>query len=710
MSIENFDQVTIAPAKLRPFSKFIMSIGELPTSYLDSLSYAEQVTWFCDYLQNQVIPALNNNATALEEVQNLMTELQEYVDNYFETGFPELVSNKLDEMAEDGTLESLIASFINDKFSRWYSTVNDMKEDTSLIDGMYAVVLGYYEANDGGYAKYIISDDDLTPNNGSIIELSNGNYAVLCSDEINIKMFGAKGNGSDDDTQAIQNAINYTQNNKNLYFLNGTYIISQLIINTNNTCLIGKNKSKVILKSKSSNSNDSIIKIENNGVMYSKINNITIDGNKSNNSNSIDGIKITTSSYNGDCYLEISDMIIRNLTKNGIYINGNSSLGVREMRLINNIISRCDENGLELNNATDCFFNLNTSYLNLKAGYVFNDGANKIVENKAFLNGKGDETTIDLSRTPASAFTLTADETPITGKDYYTRSGKGTFNSPYKFTKVTISAFTPDVNYYELSKSYYKRYAGFIINGAKNIISDCEAQENYGDGFLVLKQNNIFETCIADNNGFLSINGTTTSYTNTGLTQIYDGFHLIDADYTRITATGYNFRYNAYGSMQRSTIGIISSENVNFDIISALQVTDVTNEETYKIKGVVNGYNYQIIYDLSQIQTYGNYTIHSNSFMKKIGNRVYAFLVMENTTDKISQVYDPGTYTIKLPSGFIPNKNFMTTGMVSGNHGNAWNGLCSVQLLTNGDIMYRGNDTYDTARTSVCIYVDYETY
>ena len=68
MAIENFDQVTIAPAKLRPFSKFIMSIGELPTSYLDSLSYAEQVTWFCDYLQNRVIPAIDNNAEALKEV------------------------------------------------------------------------------------------------------------------------------------------------------------------------------------------------------------------------------------------------------------------------------------------------------------------------------------------------------------------------------------------------------------------------------------------------------------------------------------------------------------------------------------------------------------------------------------------------------------------------------------------------------------------
>ena len=114
MAIEDFDQVTIEPAKLRPFSKFIMSIGELPTSYLDSLSYAEQVTWFCDYLQNNVIPALNNNAEALEEVQGLMTQLQEYVDNYFTNlDVQEEINNKLDEMAENGSLYNLISRFVN---------------------------------------------------------------------------------------------------------------------------------------------------------------------------------------------------------------------------------------------------------------------------------------------------------------------------------------------------------------------------------------------------------------------------------------------------------------------------------------------------------------------------------------------------------------------------------------------------------------------
>lgn len=125
MAIEDFDQVTIEPAKLRPFNKFIMSIGELPTSYLDSLSYAEQVTWFCDYLQNNVIPAINNNAEALEEVQTLITQLQEYVDNYFTNlDVQEEINNKLDEMTTNGTLTQIIKDYVDPLYQGYVNTIN----------------------------------------------------------------------------------------------------------------------------------------------------------------------------------------------------------------------------------------------------------------------------------------------------------------------------------------------------------------------------------------------------------------------------------------------------------------------------------------------------------------------------------------------------------------------------------------------------------
>ena len=92
-----------------PFTRFCMTIGYIPTSYLDSLNYMEQVLWLIKFLESKVIPAVDNNAAAVEELQGLYIQLKEYVDHYFDsTNFQEMVNDKLDEMVEDGTLETLI--------------------------------------------------------------------------------------------------------------------------------------------------------------------------------------------------------------------------------------------------------------------------------------------------------------------------------------------------------------------------------------------------------------------------------------------------------------------------------------------------------------------------------------------------------------------------------------------------------------------------
>ena len=45
----------------RPFTRFCMSIGAVPTAYLAGLTIEEQLLWFCSYLEKEVIPAVNNN-------------------------------------------------------------------------------------------------------------------------------------------------------------------------------------------------------------------------------------------------------------------------------------------------------------------------------------------------------------------------------------------------------------------------------------------------------------------------------------------------------------------------------------------------------------------------------------------------------------------------------------------------------------------------
>lgn len=89
--------------------KFCYTIGMIPTSYKLSLTYEEQILSIGKYLEETVIPALNNNAEAVLELQNLYIELKNYVDNYFkDLDVQDEIDKKLDEMVKNGTIQNII--------------------------------------------------------------------------------------------------------------------------------------------------------------------------------------------------------------------------------------------------------------------------------------------------------------------------------------------------------------------------------------------------------------------------------------------------------------------------------------------------------------------------------------------------------------------------------------------------------------------------
>ena len=91
------------------FKRFCMTIGELPASYLETMSYYEMLVWFTEYMKNTIIPTINNNGLAVEELQDKYIELKSYVDNYFTNlDVQQEINNKLDEMATNGTLDEII--------------------------------------------------------------------------------------------------------------------------------------------------------------------------------------------------------------------------------------------------------------------------------------------------------------------------------------------------------------------------------------------------------------------------------------------------------------------------------------------------------------------------------------------------------------------------------------------------------------------------
>ncbi len=90
-----------------------------------------------------------------------------------------------------------------------YETVKDLKQDGGLKAGNFARTLGFYEVGDGGGAEYVIANAKPQETSGSII-LSNGLYCTLINAQsVNYKMFGAVGDGQNDDGLQIKEAHDY---------------------------------------------------------------------------------------------------------------------------------------------------------------------------------------------------------------------------------------------------------------------------------------------------------------------------------------------------------------------------------------------------------------------------------------------------------------------------------------------------------------------
>ena len=123
------------------FPKIINNLGIIPTSYKDSMDYYECLAWLCKYLEETVIPSVNQNAEAVQELQSLYIELNNYVTHYFDNlDVQEEINEKLDDMAESGELVNIIAEFLNTNPIFCYDTLEDLK-DSILINGNFARTL-----------------------------------------------------------------------------------------------------------------------------------------------------------------------------------------------------------------------------------------------------------------------------------------------------------------------------------------------------------------------------------------------------------------------------------------------------------------------------------------------------------------------------------------------------------------------------------------
>lgn len=230
---------------LPPFKAWLAS--NIPAVYDNTMTYYEELCALIKYLQDVVIPALNHNAEAVTTIATAVEQLQKYVEDYFKNlDVQEEINNKLDEMAEAGTLQEIIGEYLNATAVWGFDSVADMKSSTNLIEGSYARTLGYYSVNDGGEATYKIRKvtNDDTVDEAFLIEIGDPAdelVAELIIDDntVNIRQLGGRSQKTDGTKYDIKSYIekyitfNDAQTNSiNLYIPSGVWTSTALTITT----------------------------------------------------------------------------------------------------------------------------------------------------------------------------------------------------------------------------------------------------------------------------------------------------------------------------------------------------------------------------------------------------------------------------------------------------------------------------------------------
>lgn len=226
-----------------PFVKMCMSIGTLPTAFTESLSYYETLCWFVSYLNETIIPTINNNGEAVTELQQKFIELQNYVNNYFDNlDVQNEINKKLDQMVEDGTFDDIINNKIFNELNEKVNEsiiFNSITTDNTIINTTFKDIRFSidYAYNSLIYIMQVpkskkinlvaTSGNPLQPTNNpkNLLDLSKAN------EEYNIYITGGLYNENYEPRgYAVYNNIGYDNNNNPSSYYTGFNENNDLIV------------------------------------------------------------------------------------------------------------------------------------------------------------------------------------------------------------------------------------------------------------------------------------------------------------------------------------------------------------------------------------------------------------------------------------------------------------------------------------------------
>ena len=213
----------------------------------DALTDYELFCKMVEYMKESLKKVQDFQGT-INEFTIKLDEFQHYFDNLDVT---EEVNAKLDEMVEDGTMEELIAEYLQLNTTYTYNSVAELKLADNLENGMFVRTSGFYAYNDGGGAYYKVRNVNVSDTVDEMFIIALADDALVAeyivqNDEYNILSLGCKGDNSTDNTTKLQAIINKAQTTGfKITIPIGNYVISDTLYITDGIVIEGLGKKRL---------------------------------------------------------------------------------------------------------------------------------------------------------------------------------------------------------------------------------------------------------------------------------------------------------------------------------------------------------------------------------------------------------------------------------------------------------------------------------
>ncbi|HDR7716930.1 MULTISPECIES: glycosyl hydrolase family 28-related protein [Bacillus cereus group] len=376
--------------------------------------------------------------------------------------------NKIQEVSEQAVNDSSVAK--EQAISANNTSESVQKQlDTLVLSGDSSVEAAQARTNANGITKTTLkqrADDDYK-------ELT----SLLSDISLNIKKSGAIGDNVTDCTQMIQGMINSLEGKGGEILIpEGKFIISQLKI-PSYVSLVGTGR-KSILKQKTG-SNIPLITLKKDTSQMIGIKNLTIDGNKANQTsdlaggieliNTIESAAIYNDSLVGehDARHFIENVYIYETKGTGFRITGRGESQVKAVQTL-----RCDKNGFYLDSQDNWYESLSAGESG-QQGIISSekDGNSRFINCKSWFSGK-------LDQEQGDGFDIRGTRIGLIGCEAQDNSKHGFV---FKGKDIVGSGLIADTNGWQyISSNVYAGATGFFLYGAKNCNIQGIASNRFG--------------------------------------------------------------------------------------------------------------------------------------------------------------------------------------------------------------------------------------